>query len=209
MEALAIPALQVLLLSILFLSVLVEIKTGGIGGGVFLGLIAAGVFWGSQYVQGNVDFYPIVLFLGGILCLIVEILTPTVGLLAGVGLAAMLYSIILVLGGDRHAFMLLGASLALAVLFFALMVKKLPSSRFWNKVVLHNRLVSQQGYVSAETKGDLLGKEGTVLTELHPSGSALIDGTPVDVVSEDTFIPKGERIKVVSTNGARIVVRKI
>lgn len=209
MEALAIPALQVLLLSILFLSVLVEIKTGGGGGGIFLGLIAAGVFWGSQYVQGNVDFYPIVLFLGGILCLIVEILTPTVGLLAGVGVAAMLYSIILGLGGDRYAFMLFWVSLTLAMLLFALIVKKLPSSRFWNKVVLHNRLVSQQGYVSAETKEDLLGKEGTVLTELRPSGSALIDGTPVDVVSEGTFIQKGEHVKVILANGARVVVRKI
>ena len=37
--------LQVLLLAILFLGVLVEFKTGGLGVGAMLGLTAAGVFF--------------------------------------------------------------------------------------------------------------------------------------------------------------------
>ena len=190
-------------------AILVEIKTGGMGGGIMMGIIAAGVFWGSQYVQGLVDLYQIAIFLVGILCLIVEMLMPTVGLLAGVGVAAMLYGVVMALGGDSHALVILGASLVLAVIVFALIVQKLPSSRLWNKVVLHDRSTSKRGFVSAETKADLVGKEGTVLTELRPAGSVLIDGAPVDVVSEGTFIKKGERVKVISTNGARVVVRKI
>ena len=47
--------LQVLLLAILFLGVLVEFKTGGLGVGAMLGLTAAGVFFGSRYVQGLVS----------------------------------------------------------------------------------------------------------------------------------------------------------
>ncbi len=209
MGEVTMPAIQVLLLAIMFLAILVEIKTGGMGGGIMMGIIAAGVFWGSQYVQGLVDLYQIAIFLVGILCLIVEMLMPTVGLLAGVGVAAMLYGVVMALGGDSHALVILGASLVLAVIVFALIVQKLPSSRLWNKVVLHDRSTSKRGFVSAETKADLVGKEGTVLTELRPAGSVLIDGAPVDVVSEGTFIKKGERVKVISTNGARVVVRKI
>ena len=209
MGEVTMPAIQVLLLAIMFLAILVEIKTGGMGGGIMMGIIAAGVFWGSQYVQGLVDLYQIAIFLVGILCLIVEMLMPTVGLLAGVGVAAMLYGVVMALGGDSHALVILGASLVHAVIVFALIVQKLPSSRLWNKVVLHDRSTSKRGFVSAETKADLVGKEGTVLTELRPAGSVLIDGAPVDVVSEGTFIKKGERVKVISTNGARVVVRKI
>ena len=44
-------ALQVLLLAIMFLAILVEVKTGGTGAGIIFGLVAAGVFWGSQYVK--------------------------------------------------------------------------------------------------------------------------------------------------------------
>ena len=71
------PVLQMLLLAIMFLAIFVEIKTGGMGGGVLLGLVAAGVFWGSQYVKGLVDLYQIAIFLVGILCIIVELLMPT------------------------------------------------------------------------------------------------------------------------------------
>ena len=77
-------ALQVLLLAIMFLAILVEVKTGGTGAGIIFGLVAAGVFWGSQYVKGAADLFQIGLFLGGILCIIVEMLLPTVGLLVDV-----------------------------------------------------------------------------------------------------------------------------
>lgn len=63
MEVVTIPVLQVLLLAIMFLAVLVEIKTGGMGAGVLLGLVASAVFWGSQYVRGLVDLYQIAMFL--------------------------------------------------------------------------------------------------------------------------------------------------
>lgn len=53
------PALQVLLLAIMFLAILVEVKTGGTGAGIIFGLVAAGVFWGSQYVKGAADLFQI------------------------------------------------------------------------------------------------------------------------------------------------------
>lgn len=195
------PLLQMLLLAIMFLAIFVEIKTGGMGAGVMLGIVAAGVFWGSQYVKGLVDLYQIAIFLLGILCIIVEILLPTVGLLAGVGVAAMLYSVVLALGGDINAIVAMAVSFAAAVVIFALIVKKLPSSKLWNKFVLKDQSTSSRGYVSAVQEDDLVGKRGTVLTELRPSGSARIDGRPVDVVSEGAFIRKGEEVEVISVHG--------
>ena len=134
MDMVTLPVVQTLLLAIMFLALFVEIKTGGMGGGIMLGIVAAGVFWGSRYVEGLVDLYQIAIFLVGILCIIVEMLLPTVGLLAGVGVAALLYSLLLALGGDVDAMTALGAALILAVVIFVLIVKKLPSSRLWHKV---------------------------------------------------------------------------
>ena len=124
-----IGALQVLLLTVMFLSVMVEIKTGGMGIGVLLGIVAAGVFWGSQYTRGLVELYHIAVFLAGVLMIIVEILLPTVGLLAGLGVAAMLYSIVLALGGDIGALAALGIALIISVAAFMLIVSRLPSSK--------------------------------------------------------------------------------
>jgi membrane-bound ClpP family serine protease len=210
MEFVGLPIVQILLVAIILLSVLVEIKTGGMGVGALLGLVAAGVFFGSQYVKGLVSFYQIAIFLAGILCIIIETLTPTVGLLAGVGVAAMFYSVILALGGNINAVYAMLASVVVAGVIFAVIVKKLPSSRLWKKVVLSDSSTTQRGYVSAAVdRTPLIGREGEVITELRPSGTALLEDAPVDVVSEGAYIRKGERVRVIGVNGSRVLVRKI
>lgn len=205
----SMPVLQMLLLAIMFLAVFVEIKTGGMGAGIMLGIVAAGVFWGSQYVKGLVDLSQIAVFLAGILCIIIEMLMPTVGLLAGAGVAAMLYSVVMTLGGDINAVYAMLVSFAIAVFIFALIVKKLPSSKLWNRLTLKDKSNTANGYVSAEPREELLGKRGIVVTELRPSGSALIADKLVDVISEGAFLTKGEKIIVVAVNGNRVLVRKV
>ena len=101
----------------------------------------------------------------------------------------------------------LAAAMVIAVLVFAIIVKRLPSSRLWRKLVLHDSTTTESGYVSAETKAELVGCTGVTETELRPSGRALIAGQPVDVVSEGAFIGKSTAIVVVSVNGSRVVVR--
>ena len=205
----SMPVLQMLLLAIMFLAVFVEIKTGGMGAGIMLGIVAAGVFWGSQYVKGLVDLSQIAVFLAGILCIIIEMLMPTVGLLAGAGVAAMLYSVVMTLGGDINAVYAMLVSFAMAVFIFALIVKKLPSSKLWNRLTLKDKSNTANGYVSAEPREELLGKRGIVVTELRPSGSALMADKLVDVISEGAFLTKGEKIIVVAVNGNRVLVRKV
>ena len=173
------------------------------------GLIAAAVFWGSSYVKGLVSLYQIALFIGGVIFIIIEILTPTIGLLAGIGVVAILYSLILAMGGDINAIYMMAISLVIAIIIFAVILKKLPSSRLWKKLILTNTSSTEQGYVSSVDYSKYLNKEGVVLSELRPSGSVEIDGVPVDVVSEGKFISKGEKVRVVKIEGVRIIVRRV
>lgn len=200
---------QLLLLVVIFLSILVEIKTGGTGVGALLGIIAAAVFWGSSYVKGLVSLYQIAIFIVGVIFIIIEILTPTIGLLAAIGIVAILYSLILAMGGDINAIYMMAISLIIAIIIFAVIIKKLPSSRLWKKIILTNTSSTEQGYVSSVDYSKYLNKEGVVLSELRPSGSVEIDGVPVDVVSEGKFISKGERVRVVKIEGVRVIVRKV
>jgi membrane-bound serine protease (ClpP class) len=62
------------------------------------------------------------------------------------------------------------------------------------------------GNIGAE-QPELVGRTGTALTTLRPSGAALIEGQRVDVVSEGQMIQKGSQIKVIATEGLRVVVR--
>lgn len=200
---------QSLLLIVIFLAILVEIKTGGTGIGALLGLIAAAVFWGSSYVKGLVSFYHIAIFILGVIFIIIEILTPTIGLLAGIGVIAILYSLILAMGGDINAIFMMAISLIVSIIIFAIIIKKLPSSKLWKKLILTNTSSSEQGFVSSLDYSTYLNKKGIVITELRPSGSIDIDGQLLDVVSEGSYIKKGEQVRIIKIEGMRIVVRKI
>ncbi|MDQ0204257.1 NfeD family protein [Pectinatus haikarae] len=204
-----LPALRILLITIIILSVLIEIKTGGTGFGALLGITAAAVFWGSGYISGLVNIYHIALFLGGILFIIIEVFTPATGIFAALGIVMMLYSIILGLGGDIGAVYMLAGSLIIAVFLFILIVKKLPSSIFWQKMILKDSSSSAKGYISSTDRSFLLNKEGVVLTELRPAGTILIDGSPIDAVSEGSYISRGERVRIIKTEGNRIIVRQV
>ncbi len=201
--------LQVLMLAVFFFALFLEIKTGGMGAGVLLGLVAAGVFWGSQYVRGLIDLYQVGLFLAGILCILIELLLPTVGLLAGLGVAMLLYSVLLALGGDMNALVAMAIALLVSVVAFVLIAKRLPTSRLWAKVVLKDESTAARGYVSAQSDTSLVGKHGLVKTELRPSGTAEIEGKLVDVVSEGAFLPPGTKIAVLSVQGSRVLVRRV
>lgn len=53
---------------------------------------------------------------------------------------------------------------------------------------------------------ELLNKTGETLSELRPSGFALIDGRRTDVVTQGGMISKGETVKVIEIEGNRVVV---
>ena len=209
MEIAGLPILQVLLVAAIFLSILIEAKSGGLGAGLLLGILAAGILFGGQYMKGEPVYLQVGLFLGGALAIMLELVLPTLGLLAGIGAAAMLYSLVLALGGGMDAVWILCAAAALAIANFIPLARRLPSSRLWKRIVLREATTAEDGYVSADTHEELIGREGIVLTELRPSGSVLLDGRPIDVVSEGAYIEKGQKVTVVATNGSRVVVRPV
>jgi membrane-bound serine protease (ClpP class) len=56
---------------------------------------------------------------------------------------------------------------------------------------------------------ELLNQTGTAFTNLRPSGTAVINGKRVDVVTEGQMIERGTRVKVIAVEGMRIIVRAV
>lgn len=84
----------------------------------------------------------------------------------------------------------------------------------WFKYFPHSRM--GQMFVSRGTVGELgletssfLHQTGVAHTNLRPSGTAIINGKRVDVVAEGAFVASGAPIKVVATEGLRVVVRAV
>lgn len=66
----------------------------------------------------------------------------------------------------------------------------------------------QEGYVASSFDKELIGKKGTVATELKPAGNIAIDGVQYSALSEGGFIPRGSPIEVIGGKGSHLIVRE-
>ena len=83
-----------------------------------------------------------------------------------------------------------------------------------NKTLLDDLILDEQqknklGYTSVTDKSKYLGAIGVCATDLRPSGSIVVEGSPLDVVTEGNFIKKGDIVKIINVDGSRILVRQI
>lgn len=56
---------------------------------------------------------------------------------------------------------------------------------------------------------DLVGKFGTAITNLRPSGKAEIDGALLDVTTQGDLVAKGTKIEVIAQKSNNIIVREL
>lgn len=147
----------------------------------------------------------ITLLLVGALLLLLETVLP--GMIAGiVGLGCLLVGVVLAYSefGARTGNLVLALVLVGLIVGAIGWIRYFPDSRMARVFVSRGAI----GTVHAE-KPELLHRTGRALTALRPSGMALIDGQRVDVVTEGALIEKGRPIKVIGTEGLRVVVRAI
>ncbi|MBU2648879.1 NfeD family protein [bacterium] len=151
--------------------------------------------------------FPIILQLVGIVIVMVEIIVPSGGLLALLAAAAFGYSLYSVFTSASMA-MGLGFVLADVIMIPIIVIigfKALAKS----PVTLRKILSSEQG-VSVQQKSlrRYLGMEGVAITDLRPSGIAIIAKERLDVVTEGKYLAKDAPLIVVSVTGNQIIVRE-
>ena len=93
-----------------------------------------------------------------------------------------------------------------AIIAFLLILRFLPSSKLWNTLILKDAETLQEGFTSSHDYSGYLGREGVTQTLLRPAGIVVIDGIQLNVTSEGQYIEPNTKVKVVSTEGNRIVV---
>lgn len=147
----------------------------------------------------------ITLLVAGAVLLLLETVLP--GMIAGVlGLLCLVAGAIqsfAVFGPQTGSYVLMGV-IVLLVLGFILWARFFPDTRMGR----HFTLQQTVGDIRTE-RPELLHQTGSALTPLRPSGTALINGHRVDVVTEGAMIDRNTPIKVVAVEGMRVVVRAL
>ncbi|MBQ6297650.1 MAG: hypothetical protein IJK81_08200 [Selenomonadaceae bacterium] len=78
-----------------------------------------------------------------------------------------------------------------------------------DELVLDERQQNRDGYTSVIDKSRFLGAIGVCVTDLRPAGTITVEGEPVDVVTEGSFVKQGDIVKVINVDGSRVLVRQI
>jgi len=121
-----------------------------------------------------------------------------------------------IFGGTNSAIVLLtyGAMIGIAVLgiFIVLYLGSRSSKKnagMLDELVLDERQQNRDGYTSVIDKSRFLGASGVCVTDLRPAGTITVEGEPLDVVTEGSFVKAGDIVKVINVDGSRVLVRQI
>ncbi|ERM82425.1 serine protease [Rhodonellum psychrophilum GCM71 = DSM 17998] len=217
------PAVSGFLILIIFAGIYFEIQTPGVGFPLAASLVAIILYFIPYYLTGLAQNWEIAVFIAGVILLMVEIFViPGFGIFGILGIIGILTGLTLgmipndafdftfVPSGDLFVALLtviLAAIVAVSLIFF--LAPKINQWKAFSTIALSTTQKSSEGYTSTFYADDLLGKEGVTHTRLMPSGRVMIEDEVYDAYSRGEFIDKGEKIKVISTEGTSIKVKKI
>lgn len=164
----------------------------------------------------NMEWYVAVCIAVGMVLLIIEIFEPGFGIFGISGIVLLVLGVILRAvfraDGDNpllQIFQMLLLYLLIAGLAIVFVV--VAHKKNWLKktpFVQEKTAVNPDFSDGTKNYGHLVGKVGTAVTDLRPTGKAEIDGTILDVVGNSFFIPHDHSIIITSVEGSKINVEE-
>lgn len=209
------PLVVPILLALGVIGIVFEAKAGAHGLGALISVVSLGLFFGSAVMLGLAGWEEVILLGLGALALGVELfILPGFGVAGVLGIGFIVGATVLALVGGSPstadvagAFGVLGASLVVTGAVFFAWLRHLPNSHRFAGLLLHGGVARGEGFISAPQRDDLVGQLGVTLTDLRPSGTAIVAGERMDVVTEGEFIVAGAAITVIRAEGYRHIVR--
>jgi membrane-bound serine protease (ClpP class) len=214
----------VLLLLVALVCLYIELHAPGIGvAGILSGFCIALFFW-SRFLGGTADWLEVTLFVGGVICVGLELFVTTGTLVAGVSGFLMILASLVMAGqenwipADQYEVRSLLNNLAaiagagvIFVMVAAFLSHRLRATPMFSRLMLEP---PESGTVAVESgsapRGALLavGTRGVSATALRPIGKARFGDQSCEVTAEGIIDP-GRPIQVVEITGGRIVVAEV
>ena len=195
-------------------------QSPGIGFPLIIAIGASILYFAPLYIDGLAANWEIALFIVGILLVALEIFV-----IPGFGIAG-------ILGGTFAFFGLLLSMInninfdfspvETAPLIIAITTTSLSfllgtslslwlTNKFWGRGAFHHLSLEsvqnvKDGYIAVDIHTELIGKTGTTLTDLRPSGKIIIEGEVLDAMGFVGLIKKGKNIKVIKQEAGQMYV---
>ena len=222
------PAVSMMLMFGAFICFMNELSAPGLGVFGFLAVLLLTAFFWSHHLEGNAEWFEILLFVVGLAFIAAELYSScrVSGSLVIGGILMVILSLVLagqdfiVPQNDQQFETLTWSMLPILGAFLGVIVgaivlqKVLPNSPLFQRLALQAPEPREANIDGSDPEavadfGYLEGSKGEAVTPIMPSGKARIDGRVYDVISDGEVIDKGDSIEVVQAIANRVVVRKI
>ena len=209
------PGMAATILLLVFLALMFESYTPGIGIGTFLAIIGMTLFFWLNFLGGTAGWLEVSLFLVGVGCVLLEIFVlPGFGIFGIGGVLVILVSLVLASQTfivPQNSYQLLqfrNSLLILAVSGCGMLGFGIMLSRMLERINKPNDTGLVQETERLANYDGLVGRRGTAATLLVPAGKARIGDELYDVVSDGDLIEKDCPIEIVQVVGYKIVVKR-
>lgn len=196
------------LLTIGIIAIIIEIFTQGFGIAGIVGIGSLTLYFGANLMAGYSHWWPVVVFFIGIIFLVVELFMPGFGLPGIIGIVAIIIGVIFAASDPIRGLKNFGIALVLVTILTPILIRFLKGMGTFRRVVLSETVVGNTHLTVENMAEGLVGRRGTAITTLRPSGIIEIQGRRLDAVSEGEFIAPGTPIIVVEDKGLSVVVSK-
>ena len=215
------PAFQAILIMIIIGGIYFEMQTPGASFPAIAAIAAAILYFTPLYLDGLVQNWEIIVFLIGIVFVFLEIfvfpgfgISGVLGIIfVGVGLTfALLNNDYFSFKGVRtpditRSLLTVLSGLILGLVGVLWLSTRIGEKGMFRRVALITDL-ENAGSVNPETHG-LVGKTGTAMTVLRPSGRIIIENEMYDAVSNQGFIERGKNVIVVKFENMQLYVEEV
>lgn len=225
-EWLSDPKIAWILLFVGWFALMFELSTPGVGLPGLVAVICFLLYFWSQFLHGTAGWLEILLFVGGLICLAVEIFVmPGTGVF-GVG-GGLMVAVSIILASQTFvvptnayqmrqfpvSLLMVAAGMAGGVASIYVIRRFLPDTPYLNRMLLAPPRAEEREAISRRESlvawDHLSGKRGITMTPLVPAGKVQFGDELVDCVSNGELVAKGTPVVVEEVAGNRVVVRRV
>lgn len=219
------PVIHGILIMLIIGGIYFEMQSPGIGFPLAAAILGAILYFAPLYIDGLAAYWEVAIFIIGIVLIMLEVFViPGFGIAGVSGIFLVIAGLVLsMLGNVMFDFTNVAPGetiMALLTVFLSIIIAFAASIFLTSKLLKNNRIFSaialtasqdiEAGFVGVDTSVNaLIGKKGSSLTVLRPSGRITIDNEVYDAISKSDFIDKNCDIIVVAVDASQVIVEAI
>jgi membrane-bound serine protease (ClpP class) len=217
------PYVHGILIMVIVGGIYFEMQTPGMGFPSIASILAATLYFAPLYLEGIAENWEIFVFVAGLILIFLEVMViPGFGIAGVAGIVLMITGLVLsLLNNVALDFSLVTFNALLEAVFIVIIsifgsiilaflgIKHLLSNSSYG-LALTADMVSSEGFITSDIElKNYIGSNALAHTVLRPAGKIEIENHIFDAIADESFINKGDKVKVVNYVNSQLVVRKL